>query len=187
MPRTLLGGSEVIPSRYVAAYARRVLDHRFRGPVVVTVGGVVALIGTFLPWLRSGSRNRSSYTIFDLVERLGFAPGGVMAWSLRLWPLVPLLLVAGVVTGWLAEGDRRLLRIHVGVSILIVGWLTATAAGVLLAPDVALFRIGVGPSVTSIGAVGVGIGTTVISRRRVGPRESDSSAAACRAIASAAV
>ena len=63
------------------------------GAAVISSGGALTLIGTFLPWLRSGARDRASYTIFDLVERLGFAPGGVVALSLRLWPLVPLLLV----------------------------------------------------------------------------------------------
>lgn len=134
----------------------------------MTLGSVVAVAGTFLPWLRSGSRNRSSYAIFDLVERLGFAPEGAMAWSLRLWPLAPLVLVGGSVTAWLAVHDRRLLRLHLVLSALAVVWPIATAAGLLLAPDVGLFRIGVGPSVTAVGAVTVGVGTALVSRRESG-------------------
>lgn len=133
--------------------------------MLVTAGSVVAVVGTFLPWLRSGSRNRSSYAIFDLVERLGFAPGGAMSWSLRLWPLVPLLLVAGAVTAWSAHRDRRLFAMHLGLSAFVVAWLTATSVGLLLAPDVALFRVGAGPAVTVIGAFGMAFGTAWISRR----------------------
>ena len=32
-------------------------------------GSGVAVLGTFLPWLRSGAVDRSSYEIFDLVDR----------------------------------------------------------------------------------------------------------------------
>ncbi len=111
------------------------------------------LIGTFLPWLRSGARDRSSYTIFDLVERLGFTPGGVVAWSLRLWPLVPLLLVAVVTAGWAVATEHVAWRLPLALSVVAVVWVGATAVAVLMAPDIALFRIGVGPTVALAGAV----------------------------------
>ena len=110
------------------------------------------LAGTFLPWLRSGARDRSSYTIFDLVERLGFAPGGVIAWSLRLWPLVPLLLVVTVTAAWaVATADLRW-SVPALLSSCGVLWVGGTAFAVLLAPDIALFGVGVGPAVTLVGA-----------------------------------
>jgi len=117
----------------------------------VTVGGAVMLLGTFLPWLRSGSRDRSSYTIFDLVERLGFAPGGVIAWSLRLWPLAPLLLVAVATTAWAVATDHLRWPVPLALSACSVIWIGGTAVALLLAPDIALFGVGVGPAVTLAG------------------------------------
>ena len=70
------------------------------GQVVATLGGLVALVGTFLPWLRSGTRDRSSYEIFSLVDRLGISQSSVVGWGVRLWPVVPFLLVLAVTLQW---------------------------------------------------------------------------------------
>lgn len=120
------------------------------------------LAGTFLPWLRSGTRDRSSYTIFDLVERLGFAPEGVIAWSLRLWPLVPLLLVATVTTAWAVATRHLSWPVPLVLSACAVMWVGATAIAVLMAPDIALFRVGIGPAVTLVGAVILVTGVAVL-------------------------
>jgi len=128
-----------------------VVDRQSRGAAVVTIGGAVMLIGTFLPWLRSGSRNRSSYTIFDLVERLGFAPGGVIAWSLRLWPLVPLLLVATATTAWAVATNHLRWPVPLVLATCSTIWVGGTAFALLLAPDIALFGVGIGPPVTLAG------------------------------------
>jgi hypothetical protein len=84
----------------VGTYAdevRRVLI----GRVVMTSDAIVVLIGSFLPWLRSGSRRRNSYDIFSLVERIGYSPNGPVAWALRAWPALPVVLVAGVTMVWI--------------------------------------------------------------------------------------
>ena len=120
------------------------------------------LVGTFLPWLRSGARNRSSYTIFDLVERLGFAPEGVVAWSLRLWPLVPLLLVATVITAWAVAADHMSWYVPLALSSCSVIWVGGTALALLLAPDIALFGVGVGPAVTLVGAALLPFGVALV-------------------------
>jgi hypothetical protein len=142
-----------------------VVDRRTRGATVVTIGGVVMLVGTFLPWLRSGTRNRASYTIFDLVERLGFAPGGVVAWSLRLWPLVPLLLVATVTTAWAVATRHLPWAVPAVPAACATVWVGGTATAVLLAPDIALFRIGTGPAVTFAGNVLLVVGMVVLRAR----------------------
>jgi hypothetical protein len=150
-----------------------VVDRSFRGALAVTAGAATILIGTFLPWLRSGSRDRSSYAIFELVERLGFAPGGLVAWSLRLWPLVPLLLVAVTIAAWAVMGR------HVGwrvVALLAAGatvWVGGTAGALFAAPDIGLFRVGIGPTVALLGIVALVVGTIWLRRPR-----SDASAAA---------
>ena len=68
--------------------------------LVMAGGAAVTIVGTLLPWLRTGGRQRHSYDLFALVGRLGFAPDGPVGTALRWWPLVPLLAVAGVVAGW---------------------------------------------------------------------------------------
>jgi hypothetical protein len=142
-----------------------VFDRRHLGAVITTAGAVVALAGTFLPWLRSGGRDRSSYTIFDLVDRLGFASGGVVAVSLRLWPLVPLLLAVTVIGAWAAPFDTRARRVAVVLVVIAVVWIGGTSVAVMLAPDVAIFRIGPGPPVTLLGALSCGIGGVLFGRQ----------------------
>lgn len=118
--------------------------------VLVVVGAVAALVGTFLPWLTSGSVNRSSYDLLDLLDRLGFASGGAMDVALTLWPIVPLLLVASV-------GAALVPRVP---SVVGVGLWTATGlyvglvgVGVLAAPGVALLRIRFGVWISVAGAL----------------------------------
>lgn len=140
------------------------VDRTVRGAVTITVGAGTALVGTFLPWLRSGSRDRSSYTIFDLVERLGFAPGGIVAWSLRLWPLVPLVLVAMTVLGWAVATGHVRWRIAAPVIGAGVLWVGGTATALVLAPDVGLFRIGAGPGVAGVGVLVAAVGGVWLRR-----------------------
>ncbi|HEX3087076.1 MAG TPA: hypothetical protein VHQ23_00365, partial [Ilumatobacteraceae bacterium] len=80
---------------YALAVQRNVI-----GRVMATVGAAVALLGTFLPWLRSGARRRNSYDIFSLVERLGISESSIVGWGLRVWPLAPLLLVTAATLQW---------------------------------------------------------------------------------------
>ena len=141
-------------------------DRTTRGAVTVTAGAGTALIGTFLPWLRSGARDRSSYAIFDLVERLGFAPDGPVAWSLRLWPLVPLVLVALSVACWAVVTRHLGWRVAASITGVGVVWVAGTSLALVLAPDIGLFRIGVGPTVTLVGVVVAGAGVVWLRPRR---------------------
>src|SRR4051812_31922194 len=81
-----------------AAAVQRILI----GRAVATAGALLALVGTFLPWLRSGTRRRNSYEIFALVDRLGISESSLVGWGVRLWPVVPFLLVLAVVLLWFA-------------------------------------------------------------------------------------
>src|SRR3954453_11824647 len=81
-----------------AAAVRRILI----GRGVATGGALLALVGTFLPWLRSGTRRRNSYEIFSLVDRLGISVSSLVGWGVRLWPVVPFLLVLAVTLLWFA-------------------------------------------------------------------------------------
>lgn len=142
------------------------VDRATRGAAALSLGAAVALVGTFLPWLRSGARDRSSYSIFDLVERLGFAPDGFVAWSLRLWPLVPLLLVGTTVAAWAVVTRHLDWRVAVVADAVAVAWVGTTAIALLFAPDAGLFRVGSGPTVTVVGMVLAASGGVWIRPRR---------------------
>ena len=116
---------------------------------VSSMGAVVVLIGTFLPWLHSGGRARSSYALFEVVERLGFERDGIVGLALRVWPLAPLLLVLSFCSQWwpgVPGSARRWLPV---ASAVYVG---AVAIGVMRAPGILLFRTGSGPIVVVFGA-----------------------------------
>ena len=138
------------------------------GAITVTVGAAVLLVGTFLTWVRSGATERSSYDVFDLVDRLGFSEGGLVGWGLRLWPLVPLLLVATVITSWSPFSSSGWAAARVVLPLVASLYAGGVALAVTNAPDVALFSVGPGPIVTIIGSLVmlVGLAVSVLLGRR---------------------
>lgn len=76
--------------------------------VAFTAAGAVLLLGTFLPWLHSGSTTRSSYALVGLVDRLDIAPGGPAALLIGAWPFVPLLVTSAVVLAWWGRSTASL-------------------------------------------------------------------------------
>ena len=160
-------------ARYAAAYHRAVSTHQRAGAIAVTGGAVVLLIGTFLTWLRSGAMDRSSYDVFDLVDRLGFSEGGMVGWALRLWPLVPLVLVVTVITWWAPFAGTGWVVVRAALVGIVAVYAGGIAIAVRNAPDVALFSIGPGPLVTAIGSLVMVAGAAlsfVLSRRAGGQR-----------------
>ncbi len=118
------------------------------GRAVPTLGAGVALVGTFLPWLTSGSRQRNSYEIFALVDRLGFSSSSLVGWGLRVWPVVPFVLALAVTMQWFPR--RWLTGGSAFVAVLYVG---GVAAAVSFAPATSLIAVSYGPWVTLAGAV----------------------------------
>lgn len=122
----------------------------------MTGGASVVLIGTFLPWFSSGSVARSSYDLFGVIDRLGFSPGGPVGWAVRLWPLVPLLLVATVVVhhvGHARSGWHHVRFVTAFASGLYAG---SVALAVTFAPDLGLARPRFGTLVTIVGVAVLG-------------------------------
>ncbi|MEO7369453.1 MAG: hypothetical protein ABI949_14720 [Ilumatobacteraceae bacterium] len=140
---------------YAAAVQRFLI-----GRIVATAGAAVALIGTFLPWLRSGTRRRSSFEIFSLVDRLGISQSGVIGWGLRLWPVVPFLFAAAVTLQWFR---RRWLTEAAAVVAVVYTGLVAVA--VRSAPTTSLIAIGSGPVVTLVGVLLLAAGAVATSAR----------------------
>ena len=137
-----------------AAAVQRILI----GRVVATAGAAVALVGSFLPWLRSGTRRRSSFEIFSLIDRLGFSPSGLIGWGVRLWPIVPLLLAAAVTVVWFR---RR--WVTFGIVTVTVLYAGVVSAAVRSAPSSSLVAIQSGPLVTLVGAVLLAAGSLAAS------------------------
>ena len=140
-----------------AAAVQRILI----GRAVATIGAMVALVGTFRPWVRSGERQRSSYEIFSLVDRLGISRSSVVGLGLRLWPVVPFLVVLAVTLLWFAR--RWLAATIVVVAVVYAG---VVAAAVRSARPTSLVTIERGPLVTLLGLAGLVVGAVLALARR---------------------
>ena len=141
---------------------------RRMGPfVVMATGGALMVLGSFLPWVRTGSRSRNSYDVFRVVGRLGFAPEGPAATALRWWPVIPLLTVVAVVAVWWGWGrPGGVLGIVAAVYAGIMG------AAVGAAPQAGLLDIGAGPILTATGGVvllGGAVAATIVGRGQARP------------------
>jgi hypothetical protein len=124
------------------------------GQVMATLGGLIALVGTFMPWLRSGTRGRSSYEIFSLVDRLGISQSSMVGWGLRLWPVVPFLLVLAVTLQWF---PRKWISAAAVVAAVVYAGVVSVA--VMAASSNSLITIETGPVVTLVGLLILVVGT----------------------------
>ena len=111
----------------------------------------MALVGTFLPWLRSGTRGRSSYEIFSLVDRLGISQSSVVGWGVRLWPVMPFLLVLAVTLEWFPR--RWMTGVVTAVAVVYAG---VVSVAVMSASSNSLIKTESGPVVTVVGVVILG-------------------------------
>ncbi|WP_236808908.1 hypothetical protein [Amycolatopsis albispora] len=59
-------------------------------------GLVLAVVGSFLSWFRSGSVNRSSYQVVGLIDRFDLTDNTFVVLALRVWIVVPLLAAAAI-------------------------------------------------------------------------------------------
>jgi hypothetical protein len=106
---------------------------------ITAAGAGVVLVGSFLPWYRSGRRARSSYDLFAVVERIGALPGPVATVAVSIWVAVP-VVVAVVIAALLLR--RKVLAALVALVLgsyaltlaLIVGSASSSwEAGVIVA------------------------------------------------------
>ncbi|CAN5678822.1 hypothetical protein BH18ACT2_BH18ACT2_19490 [soil metagenome] len=117
----------------------------------MAAGGIVVIVGTLLPWLRSGGRRRHSYDLLELVERIGFAPDGPAATALAWWPLVPLLVVSAVVAAWWGFA-----RVGGGIGAVAAFYAGGTAVAVMRARTASssgIVEVLAGTVVTTVGTV----------------------------------
>jgi hypothetical protein len=99
------------------------------GAIVASVLGVlIVVIGSLLPWVRTGERTRSSYELAALADRLGVLPSGAATVAVRGWVLVPLLAAATVAA--LALGRTTIggfLALVTGLYAVVLAWLVETS------------------------------------------------------------
>jgi hypothetical protein len=135
------------------ALAQRLQVPAMLCPGVAAVGVVVALTGTFLPWLRSGVVMRDSY---QEAAALHVLVGGTAGGLLTVWPVV--------IPAWALCVALHALGLRQASAVLgcLLGVLTAAVAGVVLAqgarPGALIGPVTSGPSVTLVGAVLVLVG-----------------------------
>lgn len=73
---------------------------RFVGPTVMTVGAMIAIVASFAPWVQSGTVARSSFDLLGYVHLLRISRHTHARVLIRLWPLMPLSVIAAVVAAW---------------------------------------------------------------------------------------
>ena len=116
--------------------------------LLLCAGPAVLVIGTFLPWLRSGRTSRNSYATDGAVRRL-LDVDGLTAAALRMWPFVSLLCAAAialVLLGRVAAGAAL-----AAVAALAAGPLASWALGA--GSRGLLHAATTGPAVTLAGAI----------------------------------
>lgn len=120
-----------------------------RGAVLMlgVAGLLTTVVGTFLPWLRSGEVQRNSYASFGVLRRLiGFH--GAAEVLLHAWPLLG--AVAAVVVVLAAFG---LLRTAAVLALIVAAWAAGVSGGALSRGSAAAIRVeNLGPTVTIAGA-----------------------------------
>jgi hypothetical protein len=143
----------------------RLVRHPGAPLLLFTIAAATVLVGTVLPWMRTGSTTRSSYQLMGLLSRLEIARDGVVSGLVRWWPVVPLLVTAAVVLAW-----WRWTFAALAVAAATLGYVGAVGfTMVASARDVGI-DIGPGPWVCLVGGVdlavsSVWLGAATTSRR----------------------
>jgi hypothetical protein len=91
---------------------------------VVAFAGLAAIVlASFGPWLRSGERSRTSFELFEVVDRLGLLGDGALRLLPLLWVCVPCLAAVAVAL-FVCRSPKLAAAVTavVGGFSLIVGW-----------------------------------------------------------------
>jgi hypothetical protein len=128
---------------------------RWGAPAVAGTGLVVVVVGTFLPWSRSGMTYRNSYASLGVLRELGFVGGVVTVWVAMI-PLVAVVIAA------YALGLRRSAAGVATVMSILLGTISGVAA-VQGSDEGSLIGIASsGPTTTLVGAVLALLGAVVV-------------------------
>jgi len=136
----------------------------------MTVGAMIAIVASFAPWVQSGAVSRSSYDLLGYVHLLRISRNAHVRVLIRLWPLMPLSVIAAVIAAW--WGWR-----YVAAALGLLGGLYAgvlSAAVALAIHD--RYRISVtgAPTWTAIGSGAVIVGSLIVLVIRVPSADANS-------------
>lgn len=118
------------------------------GPVLVTVGAVLTIVGSFAPWVSSLGITANSWDLRNIVLGLGFSDNGAFDIAVTVWAVLPLVLGAAVLAAWLG---RAVISAVCGVIGALYAGIVALA--VLQAPDIDLYTVEWGVTLTFISCV----------------------------------
>ncbi|WP_146108103.1 hypothetical protein V5P93_004934 [Actinokineospora auranticolor] len=133
------------------------------------LGGLLVVVGMFLPWLRSGTVLRDSFQVAGVINTLGFLEGDVLHLLLYAWFGVIPVLTLGVVA--YAFGFRRTAATFTGVLAIVTGTVSGSATVESGGVDSSLGIAATGPTTTLIGsalAVLGAVGIVVSGRSSAG-------------------
>ena len=121
------------------------------GAVLTAAGLVTVAVGTFLPWVRSGSVLRDSYESISLIRTIRVLDGNPLALIVDTWtlliPISTLCLIA------YAVGFRRSAATIAGVVAIISGTISGAATVLSGGEEIQLGISNIGPTTTLVGAV----------------------------------
>ncbi|MBK1782900.1 hypothetical protein [Prauserella cavernicola] len=134
--------------------------------VLCSLGLALAVAGTFLPWFRSGSVERSSYQALGLVEHLKLLDNAVITAVLTGWIAVPLL--SATAAGLVALGAARTGAALAALVSLVVGTVALLATVQAGEPERVIGVTTTGPLLTTTGmaiALAGALGVAFTARR----------------------
>lgn len=136
------------------------------GAVLLGAGLVTIAVGTFLPWVRSGSVLRDSYESIGVIRSIRVLDGSQLALVLDAW--VALIPVSTLCMIGYALGFRR----SAATTSCVVAIISGTVAGAAIVlgggEEVRLGISSIGPTTTLVGAVLALIGAVGVFAGRHG-------------------
>jgi hypothetical protein len=121
------------------------------GAVLTAAGAVTIAVGTFLPWVRSGTVLRDSYESISVLRTIKVLDGSPLALVLDVWTvLIPVITVCIVAY---TLGLRRSAATISAILAIISGTVAGAATVVGGGEEVRLGISSTGPTTTFVGAV----------------------------------
>ena len=141
------------------------------GAVLTAAGLATVAVGTFLPWVRSGSVLRDSYQSIAVIRTFKVLDGNPLALVIDAWTLIIPAMTLCVVT--YALGFRRSSATICALIAIVSGTVSGAATVLGGGEDVRLGIASIGPTTTSVGALLTIAGVVGIFAGRRGPATED--------------
>lgn len=137
------------------------------GAALTAAGLVTVAVGTFLPWVVSGSVLRDSYQSIAVIRTFKMLDGNPLALVIDAWTLlIPVMTLCVVVY---ALGFRRSSATISAVIAIVSGTISGAATVLSGGEEVRLGIANIGPTTTMVGAVLTIAGVVGIFAGRRGP------------------